>query len=181
MRNICVLFSGHEHQSQFNAPCLTGDLLPNMMARHAKRSRLYATLRQWKYSHCWLALLNLSHYASWRRRVERRYSTYSLSTSVLDGSEWSASRPGRAIAPGKGPTVPIVQEAGWAPEPVWTQRLQEKSFVLPGIESGSPARPVCSQTLYWPEFYFIYSNSLLVTFSPKKYLIHKEIRTTSSL
>jgi hypothetical protein len=27
---------------------------------------------------------------------------------------------------GKDP-VPIVQEAGWAPEPVWTQRLQEKS------------------------------------------------------
>jgi hypothetical protein len=32
--------------------------------------------------------------------------------------------------PGKGPPVPIVQEAGWAPEPVWTQRLEEKSFRL---------------------------------------------------
>jgi hypothetical protein len=41
--------------------------------------------------------------------------------------EWSASRPGRALAPGK---VPIVQEAGWPPEPVWTQRLEEKSFRL---------------------------------------------------
>jgi hypothetical protein len=29
---------------------------------------------------------------------------------------------------GKGPPVPIVQEAGWAPEPIWTQRLEEKSF-----------------------------------------------------
>jgi hypothetical protein len=29
--------------------------------------------------------------------------------------EWSASRPGRALPPGKGPPVPIVQEAGWAP------------------------------------------------------------------
>jgi hypothetical protein len=27
---------------------------------------------------------------------------------------------------GKGPPVPIVQEAGWAPGPVWTQRLEEK-------------------------------------------------------
>jgi hypothetical protein len=44
--------------------------------------------------------------------------------------EWSASRPGRALAPGKGPPVPIVQEARWAPEPVWTQRLGEKSFRL---------------------------------------------------
>jgi hypothetical protein len=23
----------------------------------------------------------------------------------------------------------IVQEAGWAPEPVWTQRIEEKSFL----------------------------------------------------
>jgi hypothetical protein len=37
--------------------------------------------------------------------------------------EWSASRPGRALPPGKGPPVPTIQEAGWAPEPVWTQRL----------------------------------------------------------
>jgi hypothetical protein len=44
--------------------------------------------------------------------------------------EWSASRPGRALPPEKGPSVPIVQEAGWAPEPVWTQRLEEKSFRL---------------------------------------------------
>jgi hypothetical protein len=50
--------------------------------------------------------------------------------------------------PGKGPPVPIVQEAGWAPEPVWTQRLEEKSFVPPGIEPRSPGRPVRSQTLY---------------------------------
>jgi hypothetical protein len=50
-------------------------------------------------------------------------------TSSLDGGEWSASRLGRYLAPGKGPPVPIVQEAGWAPEPVWTQRLEEKSFV----------------------------------------------------
>jgi hypothetical protein len=49
---------------------------------------------------------------------ERRYSSYSFLTSALDGDEWSASRPGRA--------VPIVQEAGWASEPVWTQRLEKK-------------------------------------------------------
>jgi hypothetical protein len=53
--------------------------------------------------------------------------SYSYLTSELDGSEWPASRPGRALPPGKGPPVPIVQEAGWAPEPVWTQRLEEKS------------------------------------------------------
>jgi hypothetical protein len=44
--------------------------------------------------------------------------------------EWSASRPGCALAPGKWPSVPIGQEAGWAPELVCTQRLEEKSFRL---------------------------------------------------
>jgi hypothetical protein len=58
---------------------------------------------------------------------ESRYSSYSFSTSALGEGEWSESRLGRALSPGKGPPVPIVQEAGWAPEPVWTQRLEEKS------------------------------------------------------
>jgi hypothetical protein len=34
---------------------------------------------------------------------ERKYSSYSFSTSALDGVGWSASRPGRTLAPGKGP------------------------------------------------------------------------------
>jgi hypothetical protein len=39
--------------------------------------------------------------------------------------------PAPLFSPGeRNPPVPIVQEAGWAPEPVWTQRLEEKSFRL---------------------------------------------------
>jgi hypothetical protein len=49
-------------------------------------------------------------------------SSYSFTTLALDGGEWSASLTGRALPPGKGTPVPIVQEAGWA------QRLEEKSF-----------------------------------------------------
>jgi hypothetical protein len=49
--------------------------------------------------------------------------SYLFLTSALDGGEWSASRPGRALDPGKGPSVPIVQEAGCDPQPVWTKRL----------------------------------------------------------
>jgi hypothetical protein len=41
--------------------------------------------------------------------------------------------PAALLAPGKGPPVPIGQEAGWAPEPVWTQRLEEKSFTPAGV------------------------------------------------
>jgi hypothetical protein len=74
--------------------------------------------------------LNLSHTPR-RHLGERRCRSYSFSTSALDGGEWSASRPDRALAPEKGPPVPIVQEAGWAPQPAWTQRLQE-SFASAG-------------------------------------------------
>jgi hypothetical protein len=60
-----------------------------------------------------------SHGGAWG---ERGYSSYSFTTSALDGGEWSASRPGRDF----------VQEAGWTPEPVWTQRLEENSFAPAG-------------------------------------------------
>jgi hypothetical protein len=63
---------------------------------------------------------------------DRRYSSYSFLTSALEGSEWSASRPGRALPLGKEPPVPAVQEAGWAPQPVGTQRLEEKSSTSVG-------------------------------------------------
>jgi hypothetical protein len=62
---------------------------------------------------------------------------------ILDlGTRWGwvvSVTPRPRFAPGKGPRVPIVQEAGWAPEPVWTQRLEENSLPLLGIE---PCRPV---------------------------------------
>jgi hypothetical protein len=49
--------------------------------------------------------------------------------------EWSASRSGRTLLPRKGLPVPIVQEA----EPVWTQKLEEKSFA-PAGDRNSIAR-----------------------------------------
>jgi hypothetical protein len=95
--------------------------------------------------------VNLSHYTPRRRLGERRYSSYSFSTSALHGGEWSASRPGRDLALGKGSQVPIVKEAGWAPVQVWTQRLEEKFFRLCwGSNLYRPSRPARSQTLYWP-------------------------------
>ena len=49
-------------------------------------------------------------------------------TTALEGGEWSAARPGKD-------PVPIVQEAGWAPRPVWTGGKSR----LTGIRS--PDRP----------------------------------------
>jgi hypothetical protein len=43
---------------------------------------------------------------------ERMYSSYSFTTSALDGNEWSLSRPGRTLAPEKGLPVLIVQDSG---------------------------------------------------------------------
>jgi hypothetical protein len=70
----------------------------------------------------------------WRRRGEKKYSSYSFTTSELDGS---GQRHGPAALytlppphPWKGPTGPIVQETGWAPEPFRTQTLKEKCSCL---------------------------------------------------
>jgi hypothetical protein len=80
--------------------------------------------------------------------VERRYSSYSLSTSVLDGGEWSASRPGCALSPGKEPPVHFVKEAG-GPQIRPGHRGSGKILSPPpGIEARSPSRPARSQTLY---------------------------------
>ena len=59
-------------------------------------------------------------------------------TTALEGGEGSASRPGRFLPHGKDP-VPIVQEAGWAPGPVWTGA---ENLAPTGIRS--PDRPARS-------------------------------------
>jgi hypothetical protein len=43
---------------------------------------------------------------------ERMYSSYSFTTSSLDGGEWSASLPGRALPPGKDPWYPFYRRLG---------------------------------------------------------------------
>ena len=67
-------------------------------------------------------------------------STLSL-TSTLDKGGWSTLYPG-CFTPGKD-LEPFVQEAGWAPGPVWTRT---KNFVPTGIRSTY--RPARSQSLH---------------------------------
>jgi hypothetical protein len=49
--------------------------------------------------------------------IYQSVSSYSFLTLALGGGEWSVSVTSQVLAPGKGPQVPIGQEAGWAPEP----------------------------------------------------------------
>ena len=74
--------------------------------------------------------------------VEQMYSSTLPSTSALRWGWWSTPPSGR-FTPGKDP-VPIVQEAGWAPGPVWTGA--ENLAPLTGIRSYD--RQASSKTLY---------------------------------
>ena len=62
-------------------------------------------------------------------------------TAALEGGEWSAARPGHTLPPGEDP-VPILQEAGWAPGPVWTDVKSRPH------RDSIPGRPARSQSLY---------------------------------
>ena len=79
-------------------------------------------------------------YCNWYKPV-RLAGSPTLLTSALDGGRWSAPRPGR-FTPGKDP-VPIVQEARWAPGPVWTSA---ENLAPTGIRS--PDLPVRRESLY---------------------------------
>jgi hypothetical protein len=71
-----------------------------------------------------------SRHTPYRRLGQRMYSSYSFTILALDGGEWSASRPSRALPPGKGPPVHIGKEAGWTPELVWTFIFSPRTLIL---------------------------------------------------
>jgi hypothetical protein len=62
---------------------------------------------------------------------ERRYSSYSFKTSAVDGVNDQRHAPAAFYPQGKD-THTHWKEAGWAPEQVWTQRLEEKSIASAG-------------------------------------------------
>jgi hypothetical protein len=59
------------------------------------------------------------------------YSSHSFTTSALDVGEWSASRPGRALPPGKDPRYPLARRLG-GPQSRSGHMLEEKSFASAG-------------------------------------------------
>jgi hypothetical protein len=64
--------------------------------------------------------------------VGEEYSSYSFTTSALDGVSGQRHAPAALYSRGKGPQVPTEQKAGWASDPVWTQRLEENPLASAG-------------------------------------------------
>jgi hypothetical protein len=78
------------------------------------------------------------------------YSSYSFRTSTLDGVQWSASRPDRALPPGKR-ALGTHWTGGWVgPRAGLDTQFRGKILLpLPGIEPRSTGHPVRNQTLHW--------------------------------
>jgi len=100
--------------------------------------------------------------------------------TALDGGEGSALRPGRSLHPEKDP-VPIVQEAGWAPGPVWTGA---ENLAPTGIRS--PDRTAHSQSLYrlsYPAhntYYFSLNFLISLELNKCSYIGHEKQKTTAA-
>jgi hypothetical protein len=81
-----------------------------------------------------------SRYTPWRRLGGEEYSSYSFSTSALDGGEWSASRPGRSFTPGeRSPGIHCTE--GWVGPRAGLDTEVTGKILCPCRESN-PDRPV---------------------------------------
>jgi hypothetical protein len=101
---------------------------PNkLFNRYSEANRSYALT----VSHVLIHKVKQSHNTLMEAQGEEKvYNFYSFTTSALEVGEWSASRPGRTLPPGKGP-LDTHWTGGWmGPEPVWTKSLEEKSSCL---------------------------------------------------
>jgi hypothetical protein len=70
---------------------------------------------------------------------ERRYSSYSFLTSALDGGEWSAPRPGRALPHGKDPGTHYT--GGWVGLKAGLD-TEARGKILCPCRGSNPDRPV---------------------------------------
>jgi hypothetical protein len=63
-----------------------------------------------------------------------RMSSYSFTTSALDGDEWSGSRPGRPLPPGKDPRYPLDRRLGGSQSQSGHKGYRKNSLSLQGLE-----------------------------------------------
>jgi hypothetical protein len=81
-----------------------------------------------------------SRYTPWRRLGERRYSSYSFTTSALDRGEWSVSRPGCAFTPGER-TPGTHCTGGWVGPRAGLDTEVKRKILCP-CRASNPDRPI---------------------------------------
>jgi hypothetical protein len=87
-----------------------------------------------------LTIVKQSRYTPWRRLGGEEYSSYSFSTSALDGGEWSASRPCRAFTPGES-TPGTHFTGGWVGPRAGLDSEARGKIICP-CRGSNPDRPV---------------------------------------
>jgi hypothetical protein len=75
-------------------------------------------------------------------------TSYLFLTSVVDGGEWSASRPSHALPPGKEPRYPLDRRLGDLQSWSGHRGLKKNPLPPPRFEPRSPDSLVCSH-IYW--------------------------------
>jgi hypothetical protein len=88
--------------------------------------------------------------------VGEEYSSYSFTTSALDGGEWSASRPGRALTPGER-TPGTHWTGGWV-GPRAGLDTETRGKILSPCRGSNPDRPVVQPVV---RHYHIFSYTLI--------------------
>jgi hypothetical protein len=109
--------------------------------------------------------VKLSRYTPWRHMGERRYSSYSYLTSALDGGEWSASRPGRAILGERTPGTHWI--GGWVGPRAGLDAGARRKILCP-CRGSNPDRPARSQTLYCLSYRISPYTTIIMTISTVK-------------
>jgi hypothetical protein len=90
-----------------------------------------------------------SRYTPWWHLGERRHSSYSFTTSTLDGVSSQRHAPAALYPRGKDPRYPLYRRLGGPQSRSGHRGYRNNSLSLPGIEPRSLSRPARSRTLYW--------------------------------
>jgi hypothetical protein len=124
----------------------------------------------------WSAWVKQSLYTPWRRLGERRYSSYSFSTSALGGGEWSASRPGRALPTGKDPRYTLYRRLGgpqsrsghrgYRKNPSWSAGVLKNITWAPEVNLYNKFQPIVQETLSSKQFRTSHWRDQVLLYSP---------------
>jgi hypothetical protein len=90
-----------------------------------------------------------SRYTPLRRLGKRMYSSYSFTTSAIDGVSGQGHAPAALYPWRKDPRYPLDRKLGGPQSRSGHRGLRKNPLPLQGIEPRSPCRPDRSQTLYY--------------------------------